>query len=90
MSAAQYQVGDIVQCILSGWTLSSTVSQYYFIGHLRADTKNRVLVLATPTEVGIEIDVRHCRQTGSSSPSQGKDYRNRYARQRPGRLRSNV
>jgi hypothetical protein len=65
------------------------MGESYFIGHLRADTENRVLILATAAEVGIEIDAEHCRPTGRNNPSQGNDYRDRYARQRPGRLRSN-
>ena len=85
MSEAKYQIGDIVEWVLSRF--GSMVRESYFIGQLRADTKNRVLVLATAAEVGFEIDAEHCRLTGRNNPSQGKDYRDRYARQRPGRLR---
>jgi hypothetical protein len=90
MSEAKYRIGDIVQWALSRWALGSTAGESYFIGHLKADAKNRVLILATAAEVGIEIDSEHCRPTGHSHPSQGQTYRERYARQRPGRLRSNA
>jgi hypothetical protein len=90
MSEANYRIGDIVQWVLSGRAFGSPVGESYFIGHLSADAKSRVLILATAAEVGIEIDAEHCRPTGRSSPSQGRDYRDRYARQRPGRLRGDV
>lgn len=88
MSEAKYQIGDIVQWVLNRWAFGGPMGESYFIGHLRADTKNRLLILATAAEVGIEIDAEQCRPTGRNNPSQGKDYRDRYARQRPGRLRS--
>jgi hypothetical protein len=90
MSEGKYQIGDILYCDLNGLALGSTATEGYFIGHLRADTKNRVLILATAAEVGIEIDAEHCRAIGRSNPSQGNEYRDRYARQHPGRLRSNA
>ena len=90
MSEGKYQIGDIVRCDLNGLALGSMGMEGCFIGHLRADTKSRVLRLATAAEVGIEIDSEHCRPTGHNHPSQGQNYRERYARQRPGRLRSNV
>jgi hypothetical protein len=90
MSEAKYQIGDIVQWALSRWAFGRTATESFFIGYLRADTMNRVLILATAAEVGFEIDAEHCSPTGRNDPSQGKHYRDRYARQRPGRLRSNV
>mgnify|MGYP003576117442 FL=1 len=86
MGEAKYQIGDIVQWVLGRWAFGSPVGECYFIGHLRADATNRVLILATAAEVGMEIDAEHCRPTGRTDRSQGKDYRDRYARQRPGRL----
>jgi hypothetical protein len=81
-NAKIYQVGDIVR-----WVLGNTAGEAYFIGKLARDTNGSVLVLATPTHVGIEIRAEDCNSTGLRDSAQGTEYRERYARQRPGRLR---
>src|SRR5688500_9377591 len=78
-----YRVGDIVR-----WALGTLAGEAYFIGNLARDAEGRFVVLATAAEVGIEIEARDCNATGRSSPSHGSQYRQRYARQRPGRLRN--
>jgi hypothetical protein len=87
MREPEYRIGDVVQWALNRWAFAAQVGESYFIGHLRADTKNKVLILATAAEVGIEIDAEHCCPTGRTDPSQGRGFRDRYARQRPGRLK---
>jgi hypothetical protein len=76
-----YRVGDILR-----WAFGTFVGEAYFIGNLARDAEGRFVVLATSAEVGIEIEARDCNTTGRSSPSHGSLYRQRYARQRPGRL----
>ena len=83
MNMTTYHVGDIVN-----WLLGSITREAYFIGNLALDPEGRVLVLATAAEVGIEIEARDCHTTGRGSPGHGTEYRQRYARQRPGRLRN--
>ena len=83
MNTTKYHVGDIVS-----WMLGSMTGEAYFIGTLASDLGGRILVLATAAEVGIEIEARDCRTTGRGSPAHGTEYRQRYARQRPGRLRN--
>ena len=82
VSVTTYHVGDIVK-----WALGKTTGEAYFIGNLALDTESRVLVLATAAEVGIEIEARDCHATGHGSPAHGIKYRQRYSRQRPGKLR---
>jgi hypothetical protein len=82
MSVTMYHLGEIVR-----WLLGSTTGEAYFIGNLARDSEGRVLVLATASEVGIEIEARDCRTTGRGNSAHGNEYRQRYARQRPGRLR---
>jgi hypothetical protein len=81
MNTTKYHVGDVVS-----WMLGSMTGEAYFIGTLASDLGGRVLVLATASEVGIEIEARDCHATGRGSPARGIEYRQRYARQRPGRL----
>ena len=81
-SEESYQVGDIVR-----WVLGNTAGEAYFVGKLARDTNGSVLVLATPAQVGIEIRAEDCNSTGNRNSAQGIEYRERYARQRPGRLR---
>ncbi len=83
LNERMYQVGDIVR-----WVLGNTAGEAYFIGKLARDTDGSVLVLATPTHVGIEIRADDCNSTGLRNSAQGTEYRERYVRQRPGRLRA--
>jgi hypothetical protein len=78
-----YRVGDIVR-----WALGPLAGEAYFIGTLARDVEGRFVVLATAALVGIEIEARDCNTTGRGSPSHGSQYRQRYVRQRPGRLRN--
>jgi hypothetical protein len=81
----KYQIGDIVQ-----WTLGSTTGEAYFVGHLKAEKKDEILILATPTEAEIEVDAEDCHNTGRSYPAVGRAYRQRHFRQFPGKLKGNA
>ena len=79
----KYRVGTII-----GWALGRTTGEAFFIGNLAADPEHRILVLASASQVGLEIEARDCRMIGPGNPIIGTEYRQRYARQRPGRLRN--
>ena len=80
-SVGRYNIGNSI-----GWALGHATGEAYFIGNFAADLERHVLVLATPSQVGIEIEARDCRIIGPGNPIIGNEYRQRYARQRPGRL----
>jgi hypothetical protein len=75
-----YKIGDSVF-----WVLRSTSGDGYFIGH-RKTGGDKILILATSAEVGVEIDAENCRPTGRAYPDTGREYRLRYARNFPGKL----
>jgi hypothetical protein len=86
VSKHDYSIGDVVF-----WGTPTTAGEYTFIGHPKGDTAGKVLVLAHSAEIGFEVDADECRPTGqSSNSSRGREYRQRYLRNHPGRLEENA
>jgi len=84
MSATSYSVGDVVF-----WGTPTTAGEYSFIGYPKGDTAGKILVLALGAEIGFEVDAHDCRPTGITNPQRGREYRQRYFRNRPRGLEGN-
>jgi hypothetical protein len=69
--------------------MPTVAGEYTFIGHPGGDKDGKVLVLAHSGEIGVEIDADECSPTGRSNPQRGREYRQRYFRNRHGGLEGN-
>jgi hypothetical protein len=77
-----YRVGDVVF-----WALHTVTGEAFFIRYPKTAKHDEVLVLAKAA--GVEIDAAVCRPTGRSYAATGREYRLRYLRQNPGKLKGN-